>query len=77
MYQNHSDFVSSDDIEAWCYSPKPCEYSKLCNGVNGRKYVYCLKYKNVVWKILTLCKEDIKNNQRVEKLNNQKTLEAF
>ena len=82
MYQNHKDFVSDDDIRKWCYSPGPCDNASLRPGVNGRSYVYCMKYKRPAWRILTLCKEDKKNDLAYKaklevEAKKQKTLPEF
>jgi len=52
------DFISEQDIENWCYSPKTCKFANTRRGVNERTYVWCLKYKGPAFSVLNFCKEN-------------------
>lgn len=71
-------FVSDDDIENWCYTPRTCEFVCLRRGVNTRNYIYCQKYNRPAFAVLNFCKEDKAVENRIrEEARKQKTLEQF
>ena len=54
-------FISQQDIENWCYTPKTCEFVTLRRGVNKRNYEYCMKYQGPCFEHLNTCKRDRKD----------------
>ncbi len=75
---NPTEFVSQDDIENWCYTPRTCKFVTLRRGVNKRNYEYCQKYQGPCFVHLNSCKEDkaVELRERRE-LEKQKTITDF